>query len=982
MKTTIQEPEILDEIGQIIYIADMDTYELLFLNRKGRQIIGCGERYAGKKCYEVLHGTEDICQFCLDMSIGDNGENCKWRHFNKKLGTYFQLQDKLIDYRGHRARIAIAIDISEHESRQQELKNALSEQKMLTECVRTLNGNGDIDGRINGMLADMCSYYRADRAYIFSISEDGQKFRNTYEWCAEGIIPQIDELQDVDIRYVDRWIPAFRRREAVVEGNVENIRVKYPDEYEIMSRQGIHSYMEAPLFTERKLAGFLGLDNPDVGRIENSSDSIMMMAYSVSSSLTRDNAQKLERERYEHTLLEVTAAVPNAVGVIKVNLTRNICRADSDKDTLYTIKQPDRLWVWDSLVDEIIGHISDKHEKESMGIFYSVKLMDAFKGGTDNVKRDYRYAGADGRPHWITTCIQMIKNPDTGDTEGVVYSLDMTHGRQQDEIFRIITNRSFDLVALIHTNTNKFEAIFTGESLPDEYRKLLPECGAVCDFSDFCAVSAAHMDDDTRADYKRRLSYDYMRKMLDDNGGTYEYMLKQSFENCRHEYMYCKFLHFRLESDSDAILVIESDETEATLRQQETISRQLDTEKQLRQKADAANAAKSEFLSRMSHDMRTPLNGIIGMTYIAREQENTAKTKDCLDKIDRSSKFLLGLINDILDMSYAESSRMQLNPEPYPIDEFNAYLDALICPLCREKGQEFILDEKMLPDDIIPVADKLRCNQIIFNLLSNAVKYTPEGGTIKYSMRGEYLAPGKIRMYHEISDNGIGMSEAFQKVLFEPFSQENRNDSSEKRGTGLGLAIVKKLVDVMGGSIEVRSSRGKGTTFYLMLTFEAVSAENVNRRKEEWNNDSGTLESINRKHILLCEDHPLNQEIARTLLEQKGAIVEIAENGKTGLERFAASPINYYDIILMDIRMPVMDGYEATQKIRALDRADSRTTPIIAMTADASEDDVKHCINVGMDGHIAKPIEPAHMFSKLAAVIGRNAAAYGTGDAI
>jgi PAS domain S-box-containing protein len=403
------------------------------------------------------------------------------------------------------------------------------------------------------------------------------------------------------------------------------------------------------------------------------------------------------------------------------------------------------------------------------------------------------------------------------------------------------------------------------------------------------------------------------------------------------------------------------------------LNAQLEREKQLRKEATSANAAKTDFLSRMSHDIRTPLNGIIGMTYIAKEQDNPEKTADCLDKIDTSSKFLLGLINDILDMSRAESSRMQLNPEPYPINEFNEYLNAVFTPLCREKGQQFILDEKMALHDVVPVADKLRCNQIIFNLLSNAVKYTPEGGTVTYRIRGEYLTSGKIRIFHEISDNGIGMSEDFQKILFEPFTQENRNDSSEKRGTGLGLAIVKKLVEVMNGTITVSSSPGKGTTFFLTLTFDSVPVG------EQGKTDSGSAAvdnadicRLDRKHVLVCEDHPLNQEIARTLLEQQGASVETADNGKIGMELFMASPIGYYDVILMDVRMPVMDGYEATRSIRESDRADAKTVPIVAMTADAFEDDVRHCMEAGMDGHISKPVEPEIMYAKLAEVMSRH----------
>ena len=968
MKTVTQGADILDEIDQIIYIADMDTYELLFVNRAGRKMLGCGEDYSGKKCYEVLHGLDTVCPFCMNTCLTHNGETCKWDHFDKKLGTFFQLQDRKIDYKGHRARIEIAIDVSERENRQSELRNALSEQKMITECVKTLNGNRAIDERCDQVLAIMGRYYKADRAYLFNICDSGTRLSNTYEWCDDGIEPQKKQLQNVDIRYMDRWMPSFLRKEAVVEINIENIRLSYPDEYEIMSRQGIYSYMEAPLFFDGQIAGFIGVDNPDAGMIENSSDLILTMAYSFSAALIRDDAQRLERERYERTLREVTAAVPNAVGVVRCDITANTCMSDREEQALFGIIQPGEHWVWDTLADAVISHIHDKAEKDSMNIFHSAELQQEFHKGVDHIQRSYRHTGVDGKLYYVTTTIQMALNPDTGNIEGVAYSIDKTKEKQRDEIFRIITDRSFDLVAVIHLASGTFEAVFIGESLPGEYRRFLPEQGAVCRFSDFCAESVKHMDHDVMEDYKKRLSSDYMRKMLDENGGSYEFTLREHFDNSKREYMYRKFLHFRLESDCDAILVIESDETEATIRQQEMISRQLETEKQLRLKADTANAAKSDFLSRMSHDMRTPLNGVIGMAYLASEQDNPSYTQDCLNKIKTSAKFLLGLINNILDMSKMESGRIEFHPEPYAITEFNEYLDAVIRPLCSEKNQKFVLKEdSTLNGD--PLVDKNNMNQILFNLLSNSVKFTPEGGTVTYSITARQTGKNRAHIEHRISDTGIGISREFQERIFEPFTQEGRNDASEQRGSGLGLSIVKKIVDLMGGTIDVRSEIGHGTTFIVALDFDTVPSDTRKTDAVSGVKEKDISASLAGRHILLCEDHPLNQQIAEEMLTSKGALVDVAENGEIGVRRFAVSMPGYYDAVLMDIRMPVMDGYEATRRIRSLCREDAADTPIIAMTADALADDVRKCIDAGMNGHIAKPFEPGQLYLILSEMI-------------
>lgn len=392
----------------------------------------------------------------------------------------------------------------------------------------------------------------------------------------------------------------------------------------------------------------------------------------------------------------------------------------------------------------------------------------------------------------------------------------------------------------------------------------------------------------------------------------------------------------------------------------------LEREKSLRLEAMAANEAKSDFLSRMSHDIRTPLNGIIGMTYLAKLEANPPKTQDCLDKIDTSSKFLLGLINDVLDMTKAEQNKMTLHLEPYSIKEYNAYIDAVVAPLIKEKGQHFVLKEEGTDCDLIPMADKLRTNQIFFNLLSNAVKYTPEGGNISYSIVSHYdKTQKKMHVVHTISDNGIGMSEDFQKMLFQPFCQEGRNDNSSTRGSGLGLSIVKHLVDLMGGKIEVESVQGKGSTFRVYLDFDAVKGEKICPKQTAENPMDFSV--LIGKHVLLCEDHPLNQEIAKRLLENQGVIVQIAINGKAGVDAFSSSPIGYYDAILMDIRMPVMDGFEAAMEIRKSERADARSVPIIAMTADAFKEDVAKCFSCGMNAHLAKPIAPDDLYHALIA---------------
>jgi len=369
----------------------------------------------------------------------------------------------------------------------------------------------------------------------------------------------------------------------------------------------------------------------------------------------------------------------------------------------------------------------------------------------------------------------------------------------------------------------------------------------------------------------------------------------------------------------------------------------------------------------MSHDMRTPLNGIIGMTYLTEKMELPQAALENLNKIDTSSRFLLNLINDLLDMTKAESGKIELHPEPYPAREFTQYIDAVIRPLCDGKNQQ-LSAEIAVPECCVPVLDKLRINQIVFNMLSNAVKYTPEGGKIAYSVRGGQASGGRMDLHIQVSDNGIGMSEQFQKILFTPFSQEDRNDNSEFRGSGLGLAITKQLVDLMKGTIAVKSKIGQGTT----LTVE-LQADCADARRDAGGSGAAPAPAhdqlLEGRHILLCEDHPLNQEIARQLLAEKGMVVEIADDGQRGVRAFSHSSVGYYDAILMDIRMPVMDGYAATRAIRALERPDAAKVPILAMSADVLTDDLQKCREAGMNGHVAKPIDPQTMYQEIARAI-------------
>ena len=376
-------------------------------------------------------------------------------------------------------------------------------------------------------------------------------------------------------------------------------------------------------------------------------------------------------------------------------------------------------------------------------------------------------------------------------------------------------------------------------------------------------------------------------------------------------------------------------------------------------KAEEASLAKTEFLSRMSHDMRTPMNAIIGMSTLGQGETGDPRCAEYFKHILMSANFLLGLINDILDMAKIENGALILYPEPYALQDFAEQLNSTIRPLCDARHIAFVLSNEC---PAIPriVVDKLRFNQIFFNLLSNAVKFTPEGGTVTCILQSSSVTDEKGSFHFIVRDTGIGMSPEFMRHMFDPFSQEHGGLRDQTKGTGLGLSIVKRLVESMRGTLSITSELNRGTE--CIITMEApISQYPV----QETSAGAPIDPVLSGKHILLCEDHPLNAQIARTLLERQGAVLTLATNGQDGLDQFRNSAPFTFDLILMDIRMPVMDGLEATRLIRELNRPDAAGIPIVAMTANAYEEDIRLSREAGMNAHLAKPILPARLYAEL-----------------
>lgn len=384
------------------------------------------------------------------------------------------------------------------------------------------------------------------------------------------------------------------------------------------------------------------------------------------------------------------------------------------------------------------------------------------------------------------------------------------------------------------------------------------------------------------------------------------------------------------------------------------------------EKADAANKAKSAFLLNISHDIRTPMNAIIGFTNIALHQNTVSDIHDSLEKVQKSSNHLLSLLNDVLDFSRIESGKVIISPEPVDITQLTDNVQAIMNGLLYNRDLKFEVHRER-PKNPYVLADVTRIREVLVNFLGNAVKFTKDGGKITLDISSYPGTDEKhIIIRYVVQDNGIGMSEEFQKELFKPFSQEDdANARTKYKGTGLGMAITKKHIDMMGGSIAVESKKGVGTTFTVEIPLELTEQVIQSKQKQSLHRD------LTGVHVLMAEDNDLNAELATIMLEDAGMTVTRASDGKEVVNLFKNHPRDTYDLILMDIMMPNMDGHQATKAIRALgiERSDAVTIPIIALSANAFIDDIQESLDSGMNDHISKPINMEELTDTIAKYI-------------
>ncbi len=475
--------------------------------------------------------------------------------------------------------------------------------------------------------------------------------------------------------------------------------------------------------------------------------------------------------------------------------------------------------------------------------------------------------------------------------------------------------------------------------------------------------------------YRTMCDREYMKKQLSTNTLFYSFNYRQISGDVEKWYRMHVIAASFTPMDEVSHVVMAVMDVDKQVRKE--INQKAAIEEALIQ-AESANKAKSAFLSNMSHDIRTPMNAIIGFTNLAQSHINDADmVKNYLGKINSASAHLLSLINDILDMSRIESGKIQIEEDEVSLVEVIHEVQNMVQPMAEEAGQKFVVETDVTNNFVF--ADKLRLKQVLINLLGNAIKFTPKDGMVSLHIKQEDGAPDGYGVYvFKVRDTGIGIAPEFLDKVFQAFEREKTSTLSGIQGTGLGLAITKSIVELFGGKISVTSEVNEGTEFTVKVVFllQHTDANNMSheelellRKEEEETKHKEMKELFAGKKILLVEDNELNREIARVILSDEGLIVEEAENGQVAVDMVKNAQPGEYEVILMDIQMPVMDGYEATKEIRGLQNRLLANTPIVAMTANAFEEEKKKALSSGMNGHIAKPIDVAVLFETIKQII-------------
>ena len=796
-----------------------------------------------------------------------------------------------------------------------------------------------LDDMTPSILKSVGKYTAADRAYIFEWnSEKKESFKNTFEWCASGIKPQIQNLQEVPVCLMQNWVETFIQKKNIIIYDLEEIAEETPQEYEILKPQNIHSLIAVPIYTNYKFIGFIGLDNPELNQDRMSMNLLSDVGCHLGS--VRENLRMMRELMIKNRILS---------GLSRDYTTAFVLNLDTDE--------------YEFVFNQETNH-AQKHEEfrafsDYVDAYASAFALPEFR---DVMRRELD--SNEIKKHFETEDEYHFSFETSPNAAGLsCFQAHIVKEYEEGSHFAFLGFRSIDeIVQKERFYKDALQKVNQAlQHQLDMITSALP--GGVKISNDDPEYSFKYVSEH----FAQMLGYDTPEELMEASGGTIVDLahpddLEQGIAQALEQYSKADHyeITYRMKCKNGSWKYIEDrghkirkpdgviEHWNLILDKNELVEKTIALESEKK-----ANQSKSDFLSRMSHDMRTPLNGIIGLMDICmKHPEDRTLVDSSRLKARVAADHLLSLINDTLELSKLENEEAKLAKE-------NFYLPKLLHEvetIAQMRADEECITIRFMDDPYsIPypnlIGSSLHVKQIFLNLITNSIKYNRKNGSVDCYLKEEKESDNKVLVDMTVKDTGIGMSEDFLKNIFQPFVQADQGARSQYKGTGLGMAIVKELLDRMGGTIQIDSVENQGTSIHVVIPFEIAEEPAVVQEMSEL-----PKENLSGCRILLAEDNELNREIAAFLLKDEGISVTESEDGRQALECFLKMPDGYYDAVLMDIMMPVMDGYQAAMAIRGSGKKDAEMIPIIAMTANAFAEDKRKTMEAGMNAHLSKPL--------------------------
>ncbi len=819
-------------------------------------------------------------------------------------------------------------------------------EAVINEGLRVALQEETPDQSLEVLLEHLGRALNGERTYIFEQNISGGD-DNTYEWVADGVEPEKENLQNVPPEVCESWYRKFDVGRHIVIESLEDIRESDPLQYSTLKRQNIRSLVVVPLYDGKKIIGFYGVDNPPVKTLEYASNMLQTAAYFIVSSLKRRN---LFRELQKRSYNVLHALSVDYLGIYQVNFDTDECEIYRDNERMGTDLAVNFKNGYQNAMEQYISRYVVLQDQER--IRSATKKDYVLSQLRTKKKFSVRYQVKDSTSGLKNMELHFSATENTEKSHCVIFAQrDINAVVEQEEKNKLEARQSLEDI---------LEGARTGIWTIELEEGCAPRMYADRTMRILLGVSEEIGPEECYRHWFENIEPDYVEMVKEAVqeilvSGRSEVIYPWKHPELGRIYVRCGGVPDRTFKKPGASLNgYHQDITETMMarkKQEQAIM-------ELLERVRRANSAKSEFLSHMSHDLRTPINGILGMLEIMeKSKDDPARQAECREKIRVSTKHLLSLVNDVLQVSKLESGRTAQVKEPFDLRDMLKDCIAVLAPEAEEKKIRLVLEPEGLKHSKV-VGNPLHLTQILTNVIDNALKYNRPDGSVFVRVEEMACQNGTADYRFVIEDTGIGIGEDFKEHIFEPFTQEHQGARTNYNGIGLGMAIVKNLVDEMRGSVAVDSRIGEGSVVRITLPIQVDGCRTGESGEEEQDDYS----RIAGMRILLVEDNEINCEIMEFMLNEAGAEVVTAHDGKAAVDAFSAAGAGNFDCVLMDLMMPVMSGYEAARVIRSLDRPDAKTVPIIALSANAFEEDVALAKDAGMNEHLAKPVDMRKMF--------------------